>query len=38
MEWDIKIFASDLSLTVLQAANKGEYQEDKIYATVDDHI
>lgn len=37
MEWDIKIFASDLSLTVLQAANKGEYQEDKIYATVDDH-
>lgn len=37
--WDIKIFASDLSLTALQAAAKGEYAEDKVQATVDDqHI
>jgi len=35
--WDVKIYASDLSLTVLQAASRGEYALDKIQATVDDH-
>lgn len=35
--WDIKIFASDLSLTALQTATRGEYPEDKVHATVDDH-
>jgi chemotaxis protein methyltransferase CheR len=37
--WDIKIYASDLSLSVLNVANKGEYAEDKVLNTVDDrHI
>jgi len=36
-EWDVKIFASDLSLTVLETANRGEYEKDKINATVDEH-
>ena len=35
--WDIRIFASDLSLTVLETASKGEYPADKVNATVDDH-
>lgn len=35
--WDIKIFASDLSLTALEAASKGVYALDKVQATVDDH-
>jgi chemotaxis protein methyltransferase CheR len=35
--WDIRIFASDLSLTVLETASKGEYAADKIHVTVDDH-
>jgi chemotaxis protein methyltransferase CheR len=34
--WDVKIFASDLSLKALQAANKAEYALDKVMATVDD--
>ena len=36
-QWEVKIFASDLSMTVLQAASKGEYVADKVHATVDDH-
>jgi chemotaxis protein methyltransferase CheR len=36
-EWDVRIFASDLSLTALETANKGEYAEDKVHATVDNH-
>jgi chemotaxis protein methyltransferase CheR len=36
-EWDIKIFASDLSLTALEIANSGEYPADKVHATVDDY-
>ena len=36
-DWDIRIFASDLSLTALEIANKGEYAADKIHVTVDDH-
>jgi chemotaxis protein methyltransferase CheR len=35
--WDIKIYASDLSLTVLETANKGEYAADKMLATVDSY-
>jgi chemotaxis protein methyltransferase CheR len=35
--WDVKIFASDLSLKALQAANKAEYALDKVMATVDDN-
>lgn len=34
--WDIRIYASDLSLTALQAAKKGEYEADKVNATLDD--
>ena len=34
--WDVKIYASDLSLKALQAANKAEYALDKVMATVDD--
>lgn len=33
--WDAKIFASDLSLTALETANRGEYSADKVRATVD---
>ncbi len=36
-EWDIRIFASDLSLTVLEIADKGEYPLEKVAATVPDH-
>ncbi len=37
--WDIKIYASDLSLSVLNAANKGEYAGEKVLNTVDErHI
>jgi len=36
-QWDVKIYASDLSLTILKAASKGEYALDKVQATVDDH-
>lgn len=36
-EWDIKIFASDLSLSSLETAIKGEYAEEKVHATVDDY-
>ncbi|MEK6692660.1 MAG: protein-glutamate O-methyltransferase CheR, partial [Nitrospirota bacterium] len=35
--WDIKIYASDLSLSVLETANKGIYSADKVNATVDDY-
>lgn len=35
--WDIRIFASDLSLTVLETASKGEYTGEKVRATVPDH-
>lgn len=35
-EWDIKIFASDLSLTALRTSAAGEYPEDKVQATVED--
>lgn len=35
--WDIKIYASDLSLTALGTAAKGEYTADKILATVDEY-
>jgi chemotaxis protein methyltransferase CheR len=34
---DVRIFASDLSLSVLQAAQKGLYAAEKVLATVDDH-
>lgn len=34
-EWDIKIFASDLSLTALDTAAKGEYPSSKIIDVVD---
>jgi chemotaxis protein methyltransferase CheR len=36
-EWDIMLFASDLSLTALEIANKGEYAGEKVRATVPDH-
>jgi len=36
-QWDVKIFASDLSMTVLKAASAGEYNAEKVHATVDDH-
>lgn len=35
--WDIKIFASDLSLTALDTAARGAYDPDKVHATVEDH-
>jgi len=35
-QWDCKIIASDLSMTVLAAAKKGEYAADKVHATVED--
>ncbi len=34
--WDVKIFASDLSMSVLEAAHRAEYALDKVLATVDD--
>lgn len=34
---EVRIYASDLSLTALETANRGEYAADKILATVDDH-
>lgn len=37
IDWDIKIYASDLSLTALETANKGDYAEEKVIATVDDY-
>lgn len=37
LQWDIRIFASDLSLTVLETASKGEYAIDKVRATVADY-
>ena len=33
-QWDIKIFASDLSLRALESAAKGLYAADKLHATV----
>lgn len=36
-EWDTRIFASDLSLTVLETASKGVYAGDKVRATVNEH-
>ncbi|MDH4231806.1 MAG: protein-glutamate O-methyltransferase CheR [Nitrospirota bacterium] len=36
-DWDVRIFASDLSLSVLETASKGEYAWDKVRATVDEH-
>ncbi len=35
--WDIKIYASDLSINTLEIANRGEYSKDKVHATVDDY-
>ncbi len=35
-EWDVRIYASDLSLKALQAAHRAEYPLDKVLATVDD--
>lgn len=35
-EWDLRIFASDLSLTMLKTASKGEYPEEKVCSTVPD--
>lgn len=35
-QWDVRIFASDLSFTALQAAARGEYNADKVQATVDE--
>lgn len=35
LQWDIKIFASDLSLRALETASKGVYAADKLQATVD---
>jgi len=35
--WEIQIFASDLSFTALKAASAGEYNADKVSATVDAH-
>jgi chemotaxis protein methyltransferase CheR len=37
LQWDIKIFASDLSLNALDTANSGTYNKDKVLATVDDY-
>jgi chemotaxis protein methyltransferase CheR len=34
---DVTIYASDISLTALETADKGEYDVDKVQATVDDH-
>lgn len=36
-EWELRIFASDLSLTVLETASKGEYAGDRVRGTVTDH-
>lgn len=35
--WDIRIYASDLSMTALEAAVRGEYSEEKVNATADDY-
>lgn len=35
--WDIKIYASDLSINALEIASRGEYSKDKVHATVDDY-
>jgi chemotaxis protein methyltransferase CheR len=35
--WDISLYASDLSFTSLERASKGEYDKDKIHATVDNY-
>ena len=35
--WEVKIFASDLSLSVLEAAHRAQYSLDKVLATVDDY-
>jgi chemotaxis protein methyltransferase CheR len=35
-EWDIRIFASDLSLSALGTAAEGSYAKDKVLATVED--
>jgi chemotaxis protein methyltransferase CheR len=35
-DWDIRIFASDLSITVLDTACEGEYDGEKVTATVPD--
>lgn len=35
-KWDIKVYASDLSLTALASAAKGEYAMEKVNAAVDD--
>ncbi|TAN41897.1 MAG: protein-glutamate O-methyltransferase CheR [Nitrospirae bacterium] len=35
--WQVRIFASDLSLTALDTAAKGLYDPDKVQATVEDH-
>lgn len=34
---EVKIFASDLSLSVLETADRGFYPADKVHATVDDY-
>ena len=36
-KWDIKVYASDLSLTALRLRSKGEYVIEKVNATVDDY-
>ena len=36
-DWDIKIYASDLSMGVLETANRGEYAKDKVLATTDEY-
>ena len=35
--WYIKIYASDLSMGVLETANRGEYAKDKVLATTDEY-
>lgn len=37
-DWDVKIYASDLSMTALEAANRGQYEQEKIRATVQEPI
>jgi len=36
-EWKLKVFASDVSLTALEKASRGEYDRDRVLGSVDEH-
>jgi chemotaxis protein methyltransferase CheR len=37
-KWDVRIYASDLSLSVLDTASRAEYDADKVQVTVEDSL